>query len=369
MSESSNSPSPIPFTLLTGFLGAGKTTLLNAVLSDASTGRAAVIVNEFGEAGLDHDLIEAVENEVVLMQSGCLCCSIRGDLAKTIERLLLQREAGEIDFDRVVVETTGLADPGPILQTFATDPMLRRETTLDGVVTVFDAANGPGTLGRQFEAVSQVALADLIILSKTDLVSEAEANAAEARLRSINPTGTVVRASHGAFDHSAMWKLTGLRPTASMQEVIGWTKPLAAPDPLSNLTGMAPKTSPQATFTPHDQEITSVSIELEEPLDDVLFDRWFDTLIAFKGRDILRVKGILFLKGIDTPFAFHGVQHVFDAPVPITSWNRSDRRTRIVLIGRNLNGAEIQRSLDLLRLGQPEGQIEPSYSGASQEQF
>jgi len=338
---------------------------LNAVLNDASTGRAAVIVNEFGEAGLDHDLIEAVENEVVLMQSGCLCCSIRGDLSMTIARLLAQREAGALAFDRIVIETTGLADPGPILQTFAADPMLRRATRLDGVVTVFDAVNGPSTLDQQFEAVSQVALADLVILSKTDRVRGSEAAAAEARLRAINPTAKVLRASHGDFDHTAMWEVTGLRPTVSMQEAIRWTTPETFPepqpaaDPLGNLTGLQAKPASKAAFTPHDSEITSVSIRLEAPVDDALFDKWFDTLLAFKGRDILRVKGILFLKSIETPFAFHGVQHVFDAPVPIKTWDKNDRCTRIVLIGRNLDGAEIERSLEALRLGQPEDQADP----------
>ena len=164
----------LPATLLTGFLGAGKTTLLNAVLADAGAGRVAVIVNEFGEAGLDHDLIEVSEGEVVLMPSGCLCCSVRGDLADTVVRLIARRAAGELSFERVVIETTGLADPGPILQTLGLDPVLARTTRLDGVVTVADAAHGAATLDAQFEAVSQAAMADLIVLSKTDLVPPVE---------------------------------------------------------------------------------------------------------------------------------------------------------------------------------------------------
>ncbi len=164
----------IPLTLLTGFLGAGKTTLLNEVLADASAGRVAVIVNEFGEAGLDHDLMEQSSEEVILMQSGCLCCSIRGDLSNTISSLVGRKNRKEIEFDRLLIETTGLADPGPITQTLLVDAILARTTVLDGIVTVADAANGPKTLDAQFEAVSQVAMADLIIVSKTDLITAAE---------------------------------------------------------------------------------------------------------------------------------------------------------------------------------------------------
>ena len=155
----------IPVTLLPGFLGAGKPTLLNAILSDASTGRVAVIVNEFGETGLDHDVIVSSSDEIVLMQSGCLCCSVRGDLSRTLAGLLQRLDDGQLDFERIVIETTGLADPGPILQTLVADAYLARTTRMDGVVTVADAANGPATLDAQFEAVSQAAMADLIVLS------------------------------------------------------------------------------------------------------------------------------------------------------------------------------------------------------------
>ncbi len=346
----------IPVTILTGFLGAGKTTLLNAVLSETSAGKIAVIVNEFGEAGLDHDLIESVEDEVVLMQSGCLCCSIRGDLAGTIADLVERRDDGLLQFDRIVIETTGLADPGPILQMLLVDPELARTTRLDGLVTVVDAANGPQTLDAQFEALSQVAMADLILLSKTDLVSRSAAEAFSNRLSELNPTARIERPIAGKFDPQKLWGLSGLRKTATRQNVIDWTTPANKPatDPLANLSGLSkPKTEIFAP-APHDTRIGSASIVLEEPLKDTVFDNWLNTLIALRGPDVLRVKGIVFLEGIEVPFVFHGVQHIFDPPMPMKNWTSDDRRSRIVVIARDLSRPELQRSLDMLRADQPE---------------
>lgn len=337
-----------PVTLLTGFLGAGKTTLLNRILADASSGRIAVIVNEFGEAGLDHDLIEESSEDITLMQSGCLCCSIRGDLANTFIRLLAKRDEGELDFDRIVIETTGMADPGPIIQTMRTDPFLVRNVRMDGVVTVVDAANGQATLDAQFEAVSQAAVADLIVLSKTDLVTEAERRAICTRLNALNPTADIAFTQDADFSPARLWNLTGMREGVTQTEVLAWTAEKPAPDPFGNLSGLGAPSPLAAELSPHDTAISSVSIFLDEPLEDLVFDQWFNTLMAYKGRDILRVKGILFLKGIDTPFAFHGVQQIFDPPVPLKTWSGDDRRTRIVLIGRNLNRPEIQASLDML---------------------
>ena len=347
----------LPVTLLTGFLGAGKTTLLNKVLRQEVGPKIAVIVNEFGEAGLDHDLIEAVDEEVVLMQSGCLCCSIRGDLSRTMQDLIERKQSGRVDFNRVLIETTGLADPAPILQTFMADPFLTQYFYMDGVVTVVDAATGQDTLDRQFEAVSQVAMADILILSKTDLVSDDTKNALQKRLQSINPTTRILQADRGMVPPASLWGLSNpekLVKSAPFSSSGISPEPPATIDPFTNLTGLAPSPAPDKTLLSHDERIESVSIVLDEPIPGGVFNHWLDTLILLRGPDILRVKGIVYIDDIPMPFAFHGVQHLFDPPVPLHDWPSEDRRSRIVVIARDLSRPELTRSLDMLRAYQSE---------------
>ena len=367
-----NLPSPphdlrIPITLLTGFLGAGKTTLLNAILRAKDGPKIGVIVNEFGEAGLDHDLIAAIDEEVVLMQSGCLCCSLRGDLARTLQDLLDRKDTGRITFERIVIETTGLADPAPILQTLLVDRALAKSFRMDGIVTVADAATGPDTLNRQFEAVSQVAMADLIVISKPDLVSEHQLEAFEARLQALNLTARIIHADHGLVATGALWDLSGIRQNTKHDQVMAWlmTRAQDTPaDPLQNLSGLTPSAEPKALQSAHDARIGSVSIVLDDPIPVIAFDLWLNTLIALRGPDILRVKGVVHLEGIPTPFVFHGVQHLFDPPVPLHDWQGSDRSSRIVVIARDMSRPELKASLDLLRTQMPDKTNSPSIAGA-----
>ena len=340
----------VPLTLLTGFLGAGKTSLLNTVLADSSAGRVAVIVNEYGEAGLDHDLIEQSSEEIILMQSGCLCCSIRGDLSRTVSRLIGRKNRKEIDFDRLLIETTGLADPGPITQTLLVDSILARTTVLDGIVTVADAANGPQTLDTQFEAVSQVAMADLIIVSKTDLIKSTESKNFQSRLRTINPSAKLIESIKGKGTGKHLWNLNALKPKSTKLDVMKWTLGEALKnDPLENISGFAPAQNLSLPTFNHDNRIGSASIILDSPVKDTTFDLWLDTLIALRGKDILRVKGIVFLEGLEKPFVFHGVQDIFDPPVQLEDWPKDDTQSRIVVIGRDISETQLQRSFDMLR--------------------
>lgn len=342
----------LPVTLLTGFLGAGKTTLLNQILSGDDGSKIVVIVNEFGEAGLDHDLIETVGEEIVLMQSGCLCCSVRGDLSRTLQDLMIRRQTWRVKFDRVVIETTGLADPGPILQTFLADQYLAKKFRLDGVVTVADAATGPETLDRQFEAVSQVAMADLIVISKTDLVSEIAANDFENRLRSLNLTASIIKADKGVVPVASLWNLGGMNRAGDTTQALSWLTPQPAPDLMDNLSGLAPQSVPDVLPHAHDARIGSASIVLNDPIPPAAFDLWLDTLIKLRGPDILRVKGIVHLVDIKTPFVFHGVQHLFDPPVPLRDWPGGNTQSRVVVIARDMTNPELNRSLEMLRAQQ-----------------
>lgn len=348
-----------PVTLLTGFLGAGKTTLLNHLIRDPQAGRIAAIMNEFGDVGLDHDLIEEATEETVLLQSGCLCCAILGDLAKTLSGLIEKRSAGTIQFDRVVIETSGIADPGPIIHTLATDNQIAQAFRLDGVVTLADAATGMKTLDQQSEAIHQVAMADVLILSKTDMVEPFDLSRFENRLEGINASAQRIRADHGRIPVGALFGLSAMREGVTTSDVdtwLGMTPELAKPDPLAGLSGFAATPAASMTFNHsaparhahHDHRINSASIEVTEPIPANVFDFWLDTLIALKGPNILRMKGILHVEGLQYPFVFHGVQHIFDAPVPLKSWSGADTTSRVVIIARDMAEADMKASLDML---------------------
>ncbi len=356
----------IPVTLITGFLGAGKTTLLNHLLRSAEAGRVAVIINEFGDIGLDHDLIETATEEMVLMQSGCLCCSIRGDLVATMADLAKRRANGLIAFERVVIETTGLADPAPIQHTLMLDRALTTQFLLDGIVTLACAATGMTTLDRQFEAVSQIAVADRIVVSKADLVTATALAAFEARLRSLNPTARILHGDRGCVPAQDLFDIGALRADTPVAQALDWTgvavsKPLnisALPDTMSGL--FAPQRGGFAALhglsqasvhpaTSHDARITSLSAVIEHPVRADAFGLWLDTLMSFHGPDILRFKAIIHTTDDPHPFAIHGVQHIFHPPVPLPHWPAGDRTSRFVVIGRDLRRDMLEDSLAFLR--------------------
>lgn len=358
----------LPVTLLTGFLGAGKTTLLNHLIRDPEAGRIAVIMNEFGDVGLDHDLIEEATEETILLQSGCLCCALLGDLAKTMGALEERRKAGEVDFDRVVIETSGIADPAPIIHTLAADRLLAQSFRLDGVVTLADAATGMGTLDQQFEAVQQVAMADVLILSKTDLADAVTLARFETRLAGINAGAAPIHARHGRVPPGTLFGLSAMRLGADAPEINAWLglmEQTTKADPLANLSGLTKPADTPAPLSPampihqrrHDQRIVSASIEVSQPIPAEVFDLWLDTLIALKGPNVLRMKGLLHVEGLQYPFVFHGVQHIFEAPLPFKAWSGGDTTSRVVVIARDMEEAELQASLGMLLLTPQENPI------------
>jgi len=358
----------IPITLLTGFLGSGKTTLLNHLIRDPDAGRIAVIMNEFGDVGLDHDLIEEATEETILMQSGCICCTIRGDIAKTLGALMARLKRGELAFDRIVIETTGIADPGPILHTLVMDADIAPYFRMDGVVTLADAATGPATLDKQFEAVHQIAVADLVIVSKSDLVTPAQSKRFEDRIENINVTARRLRADHGRVPPKVLFGLSGMRSGVTTSEVDDWLGAMpSVEDPLAGLSGFSPKPvhsepmvfgmngldqrskpkepSISNSLHHHDNRIVSASIEVDAPIPASVFDFWLDTLIALKGANILRMKGIVHVEDVQWPFVFHGVQHIFDSPIPLKSWAGGDPISRVVVIARDMTTQELEASL------------------------
>ena len=326
--------------LLTGFLGSGKTTLLRRLLRSPRLADSAVLINELGEVGLDHLLVEAVDEEVVLLPSGCVCCSIRGELKEALLRLLARRHRGEIPpFSRVVIETTGLAEPAPLVATLTADPMLRWQLRLGAIVTVVDAVHGAGTLDRFAEAVHQVAVADRLVLSKTDLVAPARAAVLAARLRTINPTATLTPSSVGDAALAALVVADLHDPDSRATEVRHW---LATVEP------------DEAGHTLHRPDVRAHLLATDEPVDWAAFGLWLAMLLNRHGDHILRVKGLLRVAGLDQPVVVHGVQHLVHEPQHLAAWPPGlTPATRLVVIGRELDPDLLQRSFSaFLRAGQ-----------------
>ena len=313
-----------PVTVLTGFLGSGKTTLLARLLADPRLADTAVIVNEIGEVAVDHHLLRRVDEQTVLLANGCVCCSLRGDLSEELLGLLDRRARGEIPrYRRVVLETTGLADPAPILATLASEPVVKHHYELGSVVTTADAVNGAGQLGRQRESLKQCAAADRLVVTKTDLVERGAVDALPARLRAVNPVAEILESANGDADPARL-----LRPVRPGVE--------RAP---SDGQARAGRVRPL-----HDEDIRSFTLVLDEQLDWTAFGVWLTMLLQARGEDLLRVKGLLDVGG-PGPVVLNGVQHVVHRPVHLEMWPDSDHRSRIVLIGRDLDRDAVEASL------------------------
>jgi G3E family GTPase len=358
----------LPVALLTGFLGSGKTTLLNRLLKHPDMGETAVIVNEFGEIGLDHALIEQVDGNTILLDSGCLCCTVKNDLTETLWELIGKRRRGEVPpFQRVVIETTGLADPAPILHLFLTDPLLLRQYRLQSVITTVDAVNGWNTLDKQFEAVKQVAMADRLVLTKTDLAKPAATAMLLQRLRKLNPGAPVVRAADDGFGPDDLFRAELYDPATKTADVQNWLRAEAYEEPAHGHNHGHDHDHDHdhghdhhhhhdhdhQDVNRHDDQIRAFSMVFDEPMVWDTVAQWLDLLAAYRGEDLLRIKGILNIEGVDKPVALHGVQHLFHPPATLPGWPDADRRSRIVFITRNVGRDLIEQTLASIRSAQP----------------
>lgn len=336
----------IPVSVLTGFLGSGKTTVLNRLLKHPDMGQAAVVINEFGEVGIDNLLVESASEDMVVMDSGCLCCTIRGDLIETLRGLIRRRWRGEVPaFERLVIETTGLADPAPILHTLMTDPVISARYRLDGVIATVDATAGAATLDAQPEAVKQAAVADRILLTKTDLVPQ-NADLID-RLGGINPAAPVLPVVQGAVNPADLFGSGLYDPATKSPDVARWLAEEAYADGGHGHHDHGHHDHGHAhdhDRNRHDDRIRSFVIRYDAPIAWDSFVEWIEALISTHGANLLRMKGILNVKEAQGPVAVHGVQHVFHPPAMLESWPPGDDQvSRIVIIARDLNQDPVEK--------------------------
>jgi G3E family GTPase len=353
----SEAPERLPVSVLTGFLGSGKTTLLRHLLRQPELADTAVIINEFGEIGLDHLLVESSNEDMLLLASGCLCCTIRGDLIQTLRRLYKRRIKGEIpSFSRVVIETTGLADPAPILHTLIQDPMLSDVYRLDGVIATVDAVNGMDQLDRQVESVKQAAVADRLVLTKADI--NGDTAALEQRLRHLNPAAPILRAVDGRIEAQSLFNAGLYNPASKSLDVQRWLHEEAYADRNAHRhhDGHEQPHEHDHDHGPldrnrHDDHIRAFCLRYDTPLDWAKFADWIEMLISLHGTNLLRIKGILNVAGSDGPVAIHGVQHLFHPPVELPTWPDEDHASRLVFITRDIEEATLAEGLAAFQAG------------------
>lgn len=355
----------IPVYLLTGFLGSGKTTVLNHLVKQPELARTLIIINEFGAVSLDHLLVShANEDIVVELGSGCLCCTIRGDLAKTLRDAVWRfARQGIRQFDRVIIETTGLADPAPVLHTLFTDRNLFLQYRLQGVVTTIDAVNGSGTLDRHPEAQKQAGLADLLLLTKTDL-SQAKPSAVQAlqqRLQQMNPQARLIAVHDGALSAAELLALDHIEPEFSSTPMDKWLNIHAfTAQKLSTAPGMNRLALREMTMDAaevaevdlnrHDDHIQAHCFTFETPFSAGRFEGWLQLIMQLMGHQLLRVKGIIHLKDHPGPMVIHGVQHIFHPAAFLPAWPDADRHSKLVFITYDIERSTLARTFELFLL-------------------
>lgn len=341
----------IPVTVLTGFLGAGKTTFLNRWLEARADKRWLVIINEFGSVGVDHDLVVQADTETetsfVELSSGCLCCTIRGDLTKTLREAPWRfARGGQRWFDEIIIETTGLADPVPIIQTFVADQQVAARYRIQRILTVVDSVNGAGTVRLQAEAAKQIAIADAIVLTKMDVATDEQRSEANATIARLNPAVAVIESSAEGPDWQAISEVSCFNPSSLSGEVRAWLSDAVYEAHGHDHHGHDHHHSHDPNR--HDERIRSICLTFDEPLPVKIFDAWFTALSQLRGEDLLRVKGILNVEELPMPMVIHGVQHIWHEPEILSEWPSEDLRSRVVFIVRDLDEGQLRKVLDQL---------------------
>ncbi|MFJ8259635.1 CobW family GTP-binding protein [Peribacillus asahii] len=316
-------PIKIPVTILTGYLGAGKTTLLNRILTEKHNQKIAVIVNEYGEVGIDNQLVVNSDEEILEMNNGCICCTVRGDLIRILRTLLFSMKEGKVKFDRVLIETTGLADPAPVAQTFFMDELLSETFEVDSIITVVDCKHVTKHLDYHDEAQEQIAFADVIILNKTDLISEENLQELEGRIIQMNPTAK---------------RLYGQNCNVELKDILG----IHTFD-INHKLEVDPHFLEDHHHHEHDDKVSSVAFRENRPLNLEKVNQWMSQLIQEKGEDLLRYKGILYIEGIENRLVFQGLHMLFSGR-PDRKWKENETKvSELVFIGKDLNKKELEQ--------------------------